>query len=86
MPTEASIITSTWDIKRKANGTFRARLNAREYGNMEGVHYDGSNIALPVTNDMIIGIIMVLDLMAGRVGKIFYLKGELLHGEFEEDA
>ena len=53
---------------------------------MEGFHYDGSNIALPVTNDMIIGIIMVLDLMAGRVGKIFYLKGELLHGEFEEDA
>jgi hypothetical protein len=28
VPEAATVMTSTWDMKRKANGTFRARVNA----------------------------------------------------------
>ena len=85
MPEGAKIITSTWAMKKKANGTFRARLNARGFEQVEGVHYHESNIASPVTNDMSIRIIMVLALMAAWTAKIVDVKGAFLHGEFEED-
>jgi len=85
VPEGAKIITSTWAMKKKANGTFRARLNARGFEQVEGVHYHKSNIASPVTNDMSIRIIMVLALMAGWIAKIVDVKGAFLHGEFEQD-
>jgi hypothetical protein len=31
LPPDAKFITSTWAMKKKANGTYHARLNARGY-------------------------------------------------------
>ena len=42
VPEDAKILTSTWAMKKKANGTFRARLNARGFEEIDGVHYDTS--------------------------------------------
>eukprot|EP00979_Chaetoceros_neogracilis_P012413 scaffold3301_cov154-Chaetoceros_neogracile.AAC.1 len=47
LPPDAKFITSTWAMKKKANGTYRARLNARGYEQVEGLHYDAANIAAP---------------------------------------
>ena len=41
-----------WAMKKKANGTFIARLNARGYEQVEGEHYNAYNIAAPVTSDV----------------------------------
>ena len=84
VPANARIITSTWAMKKKANGTFRARLNARGFQQQEGVHYDAADISSPVTNDMSIRTVMVLALMAGWTAKIIDVKGAFLHGEFDE--
>ena len=84
LPRGSKVITSTWAMKKKANGMYRARLNARGYKQVEGLHYDAANIASPMTNDMSIRIIMVLALMAGWVAKIVDIKGAFLHGEFDE--
>jgi len=81
----AKVITTTWEIKKKANGTKRARINGRGYEQEAGVHYDPDNIASPVTNDMSIRIMMVLALMASWISWITDVKGAFLHGEFEEN-
>eukprot|EP00957_Ditylum_brightwellii_P196940 15004195-Ditylum_brightwellii.AAC.1 len=60
------VVISTWAMKKKANGTYQARLNAQ--------HYDGSSIATPVANDMTIGIVMVFMLMTGWCGHIVDVK------------
>eukprot|EP00957_Ditylum_brightwellii_P064900 4923719-Ditylum_brightwellii.AAC.1 len=55
-------------MKKKANGTYQARLNARGYEQQDQEHYDGSSIAAPVANNMTIRIVMVFMLMAGWCG------------------
>lgn len=86
LPHNAKFITSTWAMKKKANGTYRARMNARGYEQVEGLHYDPANIAAPVTNEMSIRIVMVLTLMAVWTAQIVDVKGAFLHGEFDENA
>ena len=78
------VVTSTWAMKKKANGTYPDRLNARGFQKVEGVHYNAADISSPVTNDMSIRIVMVLTLMAGWVAKVVDVKGEFLHGGFNE--
>ena len=78
LPEGTKILSSTWAIKKKANGTCHARVVARGSEQIEGLHYDGASITAPVTNDMSIRIIMVLALMAGRASKIVDVKGAFL--------
>jgi hypothetical protein len=40
VPAEAKILSSTQAMKKKSNGKCRARLNARGYEHVDGVHYD----------------------------------------------
>ena len=84
VPAGAKVITSTWAMKKKANGTYCSILDASEFQQMEGVHYDAADIASPVTNDMSIRIMMVLALMAGWIAKIIDVKGAFLHEYFDE--
>jgi hypothetical protein len=84
LPAAAKILTSTWAMKKKANGTYRARLNARGYEQVDGVHYDSHNISAPVTNDVTIRIVMVIMIMANWCGELLDIKGAFLHGDFED--
>jgi hypothetical protein len=77
------IIMSTWAMKKKASGTYRARLNARGFEQKEGLHYDGSSISAPVSNEMVIRIVLVLMIMANWVGEILDVQGAFLHGRFD---
>ena len=38
------IMTSTWAMKKKSSGKFRARLNARGYEQVEGEHYNPNEV------------------------------------------
>ena len=80
----AKVLTSTWAMKKKSNGTYRARLNARGYEQINGEHYDSSSIAAPVTNEFSVRIIMVIALMAGWVSYMCDVKGAFLLGDFED--
>jgi hypothetical protein len=71
-------------MKKKLNGIFHARLNARGYEQVAGKHYDANSIADPVTSKMTIHIILTLLLMAGWYGELLDVKGVFLHGEFNE--
>ena len=85
VPNGSKFLTTTWAMKKKANGTYRARMNMRGYEQEDGEHYDSASIASPVTNDITIRMMIVLMLMTGWIGYLVDVKGAFLHGEFEND-
>ena len=80
----AKILTSTWAMKKKANGVRRARLNGRGYEQVDGIHYDSSSIHAPVTNDVTVRIVLTLALMAGWLGQLIDVDGAFLYGRLRE--
>ena len=85
VPTWAKVITSTWAMKKKANGTRRGRVNARGFEMVDGEHYDEDAKAAPVVQKITICIVMVLMLMAGWMSRVVDVRGAFLHGTFEKD-
>lgn len=79
-PGNAKVIASNWEMKKKANGTFRARLNSRGFEQVDGVHYNCTNISSPVTNASTIRIIMVLTIIYGWANELIDLKGAFYVG------
>ena len=78
---DAKIMTSTWAMKKKSNGTLRARINARGYEQIDGEHYDGTSIHAPVTNESSVRIVMILGIMAGWEAQLVDVKGAFLCGK-----
>ena len=64
LPKGSKVLTSTWVMKKKANGTYHTRMNARGYEQVDGIHYDENSKAAPVANEIVIQMIMVLIVMA----------------------
>jgi hypothetical protein len=58
-------------------------LNARGFEQREGLHYDNSSISVPVSNEMVIRIVLVLMIMANWVSGILDVQGAFLHGRFD---
>ena len=52
-------------MKKKSNSTYRARLNARGYEQVDGEHYDEDSKASPVVQAATIRIVLTLILMMG---------------------
>jgi hypothetical protein len=59
-------------------------MNAREFKQDEGQHYDGTTISSPVTNSATIRIVLTLMIMAEMLAHVVDVKGAFLHGEFED--
>ena len=80
--TEKRTITSTWAMKKKASGKYRARVNARGFEQIAGVHYNPDNKAAPVANMTTIRIIFVLMVAARWYSHLLDVKGAFLKGRF----
>jgi hypothetical protein len=78
VPQKAKVLTSTWAMKKKANGTFRARLNCRGFEQVPGIHYDPKSIAASVVTLMTISIVFVIMVMAGWTGHVLDVRGAFL--------
>ena len=78
---DAKVLTSTWAMKKKANLTFRARLTARGYEQVDGEHYDKDTTPAPVVNEATIRIIFKIDDFGQLVLDV---SGAFLRGKFEE--
>jgi hypothetical protein len=82
IPPEAKVLSSTWAMKQKADGTKRARLNARGYEQVDGEHFKADDIAAPVVNTMTIRICFVLLAMTAWYAHLMDVQGAFLTGEF----
>jgi len=85
VPKGAKILSSTWAMKKKANGTKRARLNARGFEQIDGVHYDEDDKAAPVVQTTTIHIVLCLIVMMNWFATLLDVHGAFLTGEFKED-
>ena len=83
VPPRTKILKSVWAMKPKANGTKRARLNAKGCSQIAGMHYDQDNISSPVTNTASIRIAFTIMLLAGMMGWVVDVNGAFLLGEFK---
>jgi Reverse transcriptase (RNA-dependent DNA polymerase) len=77
------LMTTTWAMKKKANGTFGCRLNARGYEQVGGLHYNVDSTAPPVTNDTTIRIMYGLAVLATWKAYVVDVIGAFLNGQFE---
>jgi hypothetical protein len=85
VPQFAKIITSTWAMKKKSNGTYRARVNGRGYEQVDGEHYDEDSIASPTVNITSFRIVLVLMLMMNGYAHLVDVNGAFLLGGWEKD-
>jgi hypothetical protein len=84
LPKSTKVIDSTWACKKKSTGKLCSHLNACRSKQVEGVHYDGTNIHTPVMNIGTIQIVLILMIMADWQGQIVDVKGTFLHGDFKD--
>ena len=71
-------------MKKKSNGVYRARINARGYEQIDGEHYKEDKKAVPVVNDTTFHVLLMLMLMAGWCAEVLDVKGAFPHGLFED--
>lgn len=83
LPKGTKAIDSTWAMKKKADGTYRARLAARGFKQVPDVHYDPDTRSSPVVCDASVRCIFVLAVMAKWPMHVIDVQGAFLHGEFE---
>ena len=83
LPQHAKVLTTTWAMKKKASGVHRARVNARGFEQVDGIHFDKDSIASPVVNDMTIRIVLTIMLMANWFAYMIDHVGAFLHRAFE---
>eukprot|EP00957_Ditylum_brightwellii_P078676 5982118-Ditylum_brightwellii.AAC.1 len=70
-------------MKPKANRVKRARLNARGFEQVDGLHYDSKDLSTPVVSDMTMRMVMILIIMAAWAGKLVDVQGAFLNGHFQ---
>ena len=78
IPTWIRELSSVWNLKLKANGTFRARLTMWGFEQLPGFHYDPVWISGPLTSTVTVCVVIVILLMIGGYAHIvdvlhFYL-------------
>lgn len=85
VPDSATVLSTTWAMKKKASGVYRARMTARGFEQLDGEHYDENDKAAPVVCDITIRVMFVLMILAGMDAEILDVKGAFLLGEFSPE-
>jgi hypothetical protein len=83
IPAGAKVLSTTWVMKKKASGRFKARITARGFEQRDGDHFDSSDKASPVVYDITIRMILTLFVMAGFWTEIVDVRGAFLTAEFD---
>ena len=64
VPVGTTMLDLVWVLKKKSNGKKKAQLNVRGFKQVEGEHYDSTNISSPTVSEVSIRAILTLALMA----------------------
>ena len=83
LPASTKFFFSTWAMKKKANGVYRARLVVRGFQKEDGEHYLSQFISSPVVNELTIRIVLNFLLLGRLFGWILDVNGAFLLGHFE---
>ena len=83
VPKGSKILTSTWAMKKKVNETYRARMNACGYEQVDRVHYNQDAKAAPVANEIVIRMVLVSIIMSSWWAELLDVQGAFLTGEVD---
>jgi hypothetical protein len=83
LPVNAKVLSTTWVMKKKASGRYKASITARGYEQRDGEHFNSSDKASPVVNDITMRIIVTLIVMANFWTEIVDVRGAFLTAKFE---
>ena len=72
-------------MKKKANGTYRARINARGFEQEDGFHYKSDETVMPVINETTIKVLLVTMTIAIWAATLIYVQGAFLNGQLNEE-
>ena len=75
VPKGSMVLTSTWNMKQKADGTYRERLTTQGYEQREGQHYQANKISLPVVHKALIAILLILICMGRLYAEVNDVEG-----------
>jgi Reverse transcriptase (RNA-dependent DNA polymerase) len=84
VPKGALLLTSTWAMKQKADGMYRARMTGCGYEQVDSKHYDSDSIASPIANNITSHLLFVLMVILFCIGFIMNLNGAFLLGNIEK--
>jgi hypothetical protein len=70
--------------EKEINGTYRARINARGFEQVDGEHYDIDTKSSPVTCIVTIRIVMTLIVMTSWAAHLMDVHGAFLKGTFRD--
>jgi hypothetical protein len=84
IPEGTKIMTSAWAMKKKSNGRYRARINARGFEQVDSEHYDIDTKSSPVTSLVTIRIVMTLIVMTSWTAHLMDVHGAFLKGKFRD--
>ena len=85
LPPRTRPLSSTWNMKKKANGVFRARLTIRGFEQVPNIQYRPEWISAPVSNAVTIRIVLVILLMMGGYAYVIDVCSAFLLGLFDND-
>ncbi len=78
-------ITFTQTMEKKLDSTYRARLVARGFQQVEGQHYNTVAISSQVTSNTANRMVLTIMLVAKYEARVSFVKGAFLKGEFENN-
>ncbi len=84
VPDGVKLIDTTWAMKKKSNGTLQGSVNVRGFKQIDGQHYNGASISVPVMNAITIRIALSIMHMQGSIAHIVDIKGAFLYGVFKD--
>ena len=82
---KVTFLDSKWVMKKKSNGTLRARLTARGFKQIDGEHYDSDDVSSPTINITSARVMFVLMVTMWRKGILIDVNGAFLLGRWEDD-
>ena len=85
IPAHATILSTKWAMKKKSNGTYRARTVARGFEQIDGEPYDEHDKSSPVVSDITIRIVLVIMLMAQFWAEVMDVCGAFLIPTFKPE-
>jgi hypothetical protein len=77
-------MTSAWAMKKKSNGTYRARVQARGFEQVDGEYCDMDTKSSPVICLVTIRIVMTLIVMTSWAAHLMDVHGAFLTGKFRD--
>ena len=84
LPPGTKLFDSTWAMKKKPDGTYRARNAIRGFMQQDGKHFDSHDKSSPVVSTVGVRIAMVLNLVGAFYQHLVDVEGAFLNGEFQE--